>query len=259
MDEERETGASYVPLATLLAESDWIVPQVPTAPGTRDLLGRAELARIKPGARIVNVANAAVVNREALIEALRAGRLGGVALDVFYQEPVPDDDELLVFDNVVLTPRMAGSPRFNGLERFRRADHDHGAGADCMKRIGLALLALLAAPHAPAKAQSDYPDRPVRLIVAFPAGSATDVVSRILAQKLSARLGQQVVVENRAGRERQHRRRHDRQGGARRLHHGPDHRRARMAWRPRSAPSCRTTRSRISRRSRWSEPRPTCW
>jgi phosphoglycerate dehydrogenase-like enzyme len=55
-----------------------------------------------------------------LIETLRGGRLGGVALDVHYQEPVPDDDELLTFDNVILTPRMAGSPRFNGLNDFEQ-------------------------------------------------------------------------------------------------------------------------------------------
>jgi tripartite-type tricarboxylate transporter receptor subunit TctC len=70
-----------------------------------------------------------------------------------------------------------------------------------MKRLALTLMALLALPIGPAAAQSStgYPDRPIRLIVPFPAGSATDVVSRILAQKLGTRLGQQVVVENRAG------------------------------------------------------------
>jgi len=118
--QERELKARHVPLSTLLAESDWIVPQLPTLPSTRDLLGRAELKQIKPGASIVNVANAAIINRDALIETLRAGRLGGVALDVHYQEPVPDDDELLKFDNVILTPRMAGSPRFNGLNDFEQ-------------------------------------------------------------------------------------------------------------------------------------------
>ena len=61
------------------------------------------------------------------------------------------------------------------------------------------LLGVFAASICPALAQSDYPDRPVRLIVPFPAGSATDTVSRILTQKLGARLGQQVVVENRPG------------------------------------------------------------
>jgi phosphoglycerate dehydrogenase-like enzyme len=116
--EERELGARHVPLATLLAESDFILPQLPTLPSTRDLLSRAEFAQVKCGAYLVNVANAPIVNREALIEALRSGRLGGAALDVHYQEPVPDDDELLGFDNVILTPRMAGSPRFNGLNDF---------------------------------------------------------------------------------------------------------------------------------------------
>lgn len=116
--EETELKATHVPLPRLLAESDWIIPQVPTGPGTRDLLGRAELAQVKPGACIVNVANAPIINREALIETLRAGRLGGFALDVMYQEPLPPDDELLTIDNVILTPRMAGSPRFNGLNDF---------------------------------------------------------------------------------------------------------------------------------------------
>ena len=68
-----------------------------------------------------------------------------------------------------------------------------------MIRLGALVLALLAAPAAPAFAQSDQPDRPMRLIVPFPAGSATDTVSRILMQKLGVRLGQQIVVENRPG------------------------------------------------------------
>lgn len=116
--DERELKVQHVPLETLLTESDWIVPQLPTLPSTRDFLGRAELARIKPGARIVNVSNAPIINREALIETLRAGKLGGVGLDVHHQEPVADNDELLSFDNVIMTPRMAGSPRFNGLNDF---------------------------------------------------------------------------------------------------------------------------------------------
>ncbi len=118
--EERQVDATYVPLATLLSESDWIVPQVPTGPGTRDLLGRAELSQIKPGAYLVNVANAAIVNREAVIDALKSGQLAGFALDTFYKEPAPDDDELLRMDNVILTPRMAGSPRTNGLQDFEQ-------------------------------------------------------------------------------------------------------------------------------------------
>jgi phosphoglycerate dehydrogenase-like enzyme len=113
--EEDQLKASYVPLPTLLAESDWIVPQIPRTPSTRGLLGRVELALVKPGACIVNVADAAIIEREALIEALKSGRLGGFALDPLYQEPMAEDDELLRLDNVMLTPHMGGSPRFNGL------------------------------------------------------------------------------------------------------------------------------------------------
>jgi tripartite-type tricarboxylate transporter receptor subunit TctC len=69
-----------------------------------------------------------------------------------------------------------------------------------MTRLALTILALIAT-SAPALAQSDsnYPDRPVRIVVPFPAGSATDIVSRIMAQKFSTKLGQQFVVENRPG------------------------------------------------------------
>jgi phosphoglycerate dehydrogenase-like enzyme len=118
VDEERELQATHVRPATLLAESDWIVPQVPTGPSTRNLIGRDELALVKPGACLINVANAPIINRDAVIEALKNGRLGGLALDVQYQEPLPDDDELLRLPNVILTPRMAGSPRHNGLNDF---------------------------------------------------------------------------------------------------------------------------------------------
>jgi phosphoglycerate dehydrogenase-like enzyme len=113
--EERQFGASYRPLPALLAESDWIVPQVPRTPATRGMIGRAELAHARRGACIVNVADAAVIDRDAVIEALRAGRIGGYALDPLYQEPMREDDELLRLDNVILTPHMGGSPRFNGL------------------------------------------------------------------------------------------------------------------------------------------------
>src|SRR5262245_2264623 len=70
-----------------------------------------------------------------------------------------------------------------------------------MTRIALALSALLLTLTTPAsvQAQTAYPDRPIRLIVPFPAGSATDTVSRLLAQKVGLRLGQQIVVENRPG------------------------------------------------------------
>ena len=114
--EESALQASYRPLDALLAQSDWVVPQLPSDPSTLHLIDRARLAQMKPGACLVNVSRAEVVERSALLAALRSGRLGGFALDPLYQEPGPSDDELLSFENVVLTPHMAGSPRFNGLQ-----------------------------------------------------------------------------------------------------------------------------------------------
>jgi phosphoglycerate dehydrogenase-like enzyme len=114
--EERQLQISYVPLEELLHESDWVVPQVPGGPTTRHLIDRARLAQMKAGARLVNISSADLVDRDALIEALRSGRLGGFALDPQYEAPGRNDDELLAFRNVVLSPHIAGSPRFNALD-----------------------------------------------------------------------------------------------------------------------------------------------
>ncbi|MFL6798684.1 MAG: 2-hydroxyacid dehydrogenase [Xanthobacteraceae bacterium] len=113
--EEEILRVAYQPIDLLLAQSDWIIPQLPGEGAARNLLDRERLAQIKPGACLVNVARADIVEQDALVDALRSGRLGGFALDPLYQEPGRDDDELLGFENVILTPHMAGSPRSNGL------------------------------------------------------------------------------------------------------------------------------------------------
>jgi len=112
---EEGLNASYCALDSLLANSDWVIPQLPLDASTVRLLNRERLKLMKPGACIVNVSRAEVIDREALIEALGLGRLGGLALDSLYEEPGRSDDELLTFTNVILTPHMAGSPRTNGL------------------------------------------------------------------------------------------------------------------------------------------------
>jgi phosphoglycerate dehydrogenase-like enzyme len=114
--DEREVQATYVPLETLLAQSDWVVPQLPSSPSTISFIDAARLAQMKPGAILVNISRADVVDRAALIAALRSRRLGGFALDPLYEEPGRSDDELLQFDNVVLTPHIAAQPRFNALD-----------------------------------------------------------------------------------------------------------------------------------------------
>jgi phosphoglycerate dehydrogenase-like enzyme len=113
--EEEALRVAYRPLHELLAHSDWVVPQLPGDGATRHFIGGERLAQMKAGAGLVNVARAEVVERDALIAALLSGHLGGFALDPQYEEPGRDDDELLAFDNVVLTPHLAGSPRWNGL------------------------------------------------------------------------------------------------------------------------------------------------
>ena len=118
-DEENRFHASHHPLDTLLAASDWVCVQLPESPATRNFLDRERLAKMKRGAVLVNVSRAANVERTALIEALRSGHLGGLALDPLYEEPGRADDELLSFDNVMLTPHLAGAPRANALDDFR--------------------------------------------------------------------------------------------------------------------------------------------
>ena len=73
-------------------------------------------ARMKPGARLVNVSRAEIVDRGALTAALKAGTLGGFALDPLYEAPGRADDPLLAFDNVIMTPHLAAQPRFNALD-----------------------------------------------------------------------------------------------------------------------------------------------
>jgi phosphoglycerate dehydrogenase-like enzyme len=115
MDEQR-LNVSYRNLDSLLADSDWIIPQLPLNDSTLNLIDRKRLALTKPDACIVNVSRAEIMDRNALLEALRSGQLGGLALDSLYEEPGRSDDELLSFENVILTPHMAGSPRTNGLK-----------------------------------------------------------------------------------------------------------------------------------------------
>ncbi|HZN24489.1 MAG TPA: NAD(P)-dependent oxidoreductase [Burkholderiales bacterium] len=111
--------AEYRPFEALLAECDWVSINVPGNPSTRHIFDRTAFAHMKPGARLVNVARADVVEREALIDALASGRLGGFALDPLYEAPGRGDDPLLAFENVIITPHLAAQPRFNALNDMR--------------------------------------------------------------------------------------------------------------------------------------------
>ncbi len=109
-----------------------MIPQLPEGPSTRNLIGAAQLARMKPGAFIVNVSRPDVIDRAALIEALKSGKLGGFALDPLYQAPTRDDDELLQLKNVILAPHLAGAAAAQCARRFRGHHRRHGAGAGAL-------------------------------------------------------------------------------------------------------------------------------
>jgi D-3-phosphoglycerate dehydrogenase len=100
-------GVRYVSLDELLRTADVVSVHVRLTPESRGLLGPRELALMKPGAILVNTARGPIVDTDALVDALRSGRLGGAALDVFDAEPLPPGHPLLAFEQVVLTPHNA--------------------------------------------------------------------------------------------------------------------------------------------------------
>jgi glyoxylate/hydroxypyruvate reductase A len=91
-------------LDTVLRESDYLVLCVPHTAETVGLLGAAEIASIKRGAVLINIARGSVINEPALIDALRSGQLGGAALDVVAREPLAADSPLWDMPNVLITP-----------------------------------------------------------------------------------------------------------------------------------------------------------
>lgn len=101
-------GDVKVPLEQLMAQSDFISLHCPATPETRNLISRDMLALMKPNACIVNTARGAVLDEEALLDALRAGTIGGAALDVYPDEPHVNP-EYLTLPNVILTPHCGSN------------------------------------------------------------------------------------------------------------------------------------------------------
>ncbi|MBI3540469.1 MAG: D-2-hydroxyacid dehydrogenase, partial [Candidatus Eisenbacteria bacterium] len=100
-------------LGDLLEQSDWVVLVAASTDATRGLIGARELARMKPGAALINLARGALVDEPALIAALAQGRLGAAGLDVFDDEPLPESSPLWAMPNVIVTPHTSGlGPRF---------------------------------------------------------------------------------------------------------------------------------------------------
>lgn len=103
----QQLGVQFVPLDQLLQESDVVSLHVRLSPDSRGIIGRRELALMKPNAILVNAGRGELVDTDALVQALHDGNLAGAALDVFDQEPIPPDHPILACDQVVLTPHIA--------------------------------------------------------------------------------------------------------------------------------------------------------
>ena len=104
-------GVRPAGLEELFRRADFVSLHLPATPQTEGLVGGRELGWMKPAAFLVNVARGEVVREEALVEALRAGRIAGAALDVFAEEPLPSGHPLLSLPNVVATPHSAALTR----------------------------------------------------------------------------------------------------------------------------------------------------
>ena len=103
----RGAPATGCALDDVLARADIVSLHVALTPETRGLIDAARLARLKPGAILINTARGAILNTAALIDALRAGRIAAAGLDVFDPEPPAPDDPLRSLENVVLTGHAA--------------------------------------------------------------------------------------------------------------------------------------------------------
>lgn len=105
---EAEVGATYVDLDTLLAQADHLVLVLPYSAASHHIIDAAALAKMKPGATLVNIARGGIVDELALADALANGRLAAAGLDVFDGEPTVRP-ELLALRNVVLTPHIGSA------------------------------------------------------------------------------------------------------------------------------------------------------
>jgi D-3-phosphoglycerate dehydrogenase len=104
-----EVGLEVVGKPALFREADFVSVNCDLNPTSHHLMGDVAFDMMKPSAVLINTARGPIVDQDALIRALREGKIAGAALDVFEEEPLPDDSPLLTFDNVLLAPHNANS------------------------------------------------------------------------------------------------------------------------------------------------------
>jgi phosphoglycerate dehydrogenase-like enzyme len=108
---EKKLSIKYAPFKELLATSDIISIHVPLTAETRHMISNKEFSQMKLGVYVVNTSRGAVMDEEALCNALVSGRVAGAALDVFKSEPLSRDSALIGLDSVLLTPHLAASSK----------------------------------------------------------------------------------------------------------------------------------------------------
>ncbi len=117
---EAELGAQYEDLDALLVSSDFISLHIPHTPATEKLINADLFRRMKPTAFLLNACRGGVVDEEAMVDALKTGRIAGAGLDVFVEEPLPYDHPLTQLENVVLTPHIGGGSGTGRADQKRR-------------------------------------------------------------------------------------------------------------------------------------------
>ena len=116
-DEEEKLGVEYVGFDELIAQSDILSIHVPLTDETRGMIGGEEIARMKPGAILLNLARGGIVDDAAVVDAVKEGRLAGAGLDVFRDEPVGPRNIYAGVDNLILSSHVSGASS----ETFTRA------------------------------------------------------------------------------------------------------------------------------------------
>ena len=106
---DESDGIPWMPLDELLSRTDLLVVAIALTAETTNLIDRARLNLLRPGAFVINVARGAILDEVALIDGLRAARFSGAALDVFATEPLPSDSPLRTMDRVILSPHSSAN------------------------------------------------------------------------------------------------------------------------------------------------------
>ena len=120
-DEASELGAKKVEMDELLRVSDFVTLHSPLTSATRNLIGGAELAKMKPEAFLINAARGGLIDEDALYDALTSGQIAGAGLDVLADTSPPTDHRLIQLDNVIVTPHTAFYSQESTLELEQRA------------------------------------------------------------------------------------------------------------------------------------------